>query len=853
LENIKNKFFNERPLFTQIGITALAFLAMFVLSYLFTSNIVREHLERNTENALTSLQAKIESDLHAPRITLLGFSETVRSKVLLGATSTDLEAYILRISESLFRQDKPMPSFQGFYAYIKTFPDGPAFIDGTIGRNAVNLPKDFDPTQRPWYLAAIAGGGSVVESPRFIDAATGEIVFAFVRSIYDVNDSLIGVVGFNMKIDDIGGYVIETALTHGGYGMLIDKDFTVLAHPCKELVGNCMIGAGLSISMFAGELAEGEEIFAREAESFKGERSIVFFRIISNGRFLGIVMPKTPYYRSVTNMALVLGALGFTLAFILIGILVRIDAARVKSDKESKYKSAFLANMSHEIRTPMSAIIGMTTVGKNASNIEKKDYCFSKIEDASKHLLGVINDVLDMSKIEANKLELSLELFDFEKMLQRVVNVINFRASEKNQNLSVRIDKSIPKKMVGDDQRLAQVITNLLSNATKFTPENGKICLDTRLLSEEDGSCLVQFRVSDNGIGISKEQQEKLFRSFQQADSDTSRKFGGTGLGLSISKSIVEMMGGEVGLESELGKGSTFIFTVRMARGDSDEHTTLLRGVNWSNVRVLAVDDDESVLTYFREIMQGFGVNCDVATCSREALSIVAQNGAYNIYFVDWKMPEIDGIALTEKLKASGYAEPDKSIVIMISSAKLNTIEDVAKKAGVSKFLPKPLFPSAIMDLLNEILEFQPQQATIVQKASLIDGCFKDYHILLAEDVKVNSEIALALLEPTLLKIDCAENGLEAVDMFAKSPEKYDLIFMDLQMPEMDGYQATKRIRAMNEIENAKKIPIIAMTANVFREDIERCLEAGMNAHIGKPLDFDEVIEKLRKYLPKKA
>jgi CheY-like chemotaxis protein len=507
--------------------------------------------------------------------------------------------------------------------------------------------------------------------------------------------------------------------------------------------------------------------------------------------------------------------------------------------------------MSHEIRTPMNAIIGMTSIGKTAADAERKDYCFTKIEDASNHLLGVINDILDMSKIEANKLELSPVEFNFEKMLQRVVNVINFRVDEKQQRLIVYLDRAAPKTLIGDDQRLAQVITNLLSNAVKFTPENGSVSLNISLAGEENGYCTLRISVTDTGIGISPEQQTKLFHSFQQAEAGTTRKFGGTGLGLAISKNIVEMMGGRIWVESEIGKGSSFTFTVQLKRGEEKEQGLLAPGVNWDNVRIMAVDDDPDVLLYFKEIAHGFNVYCDTAKSGEEALRLVDQNGSYHIYFVDWRMPGMDGVQLAAELKSR---ESSKSVVIMISSAEWAAVESDAKKAGVEKFLAKPLFPSPIAEAINECLGVDKQK---IQEAQVdIAGIFNGRCILLAEDVEINREIVLALLEPTLLKIDCAANGEEAVRMFSQSPDKYGMIFMDVQMPEMDGYEATRSIRVIEEklssasTENPfRRIPIIAMTANVFKEDIEKCLQAGMDGHVGKPLDFEEVLGKLSHYL----
>jgi signal transduction histidine kinase/ABC-type amino acid transport substrate-binding protein/ActR/RegA family two-component response regulator len=424
----------------------------------------------------------------------------------------------------------------------------------------------------------------------------------------------------------------------------------------------------------------------------------------------------TPMYDNEGKIIGVVGSTDDVTEFIKLQRELKI--ALEAAEAASQAKSAFLANMSHEIRTPLNAIIGMTTIGKSASELERKDYCFVKVQNASTHLLGVINDILDMSKIEAGKFQLSPLEFNFEKLVQKVVDVMGFRLDEKKQKFSARIDSAIPKILVADDQRLTQVITNLIGNAVKFTPEQGSISLDARILGEEEEVCIIQVSVSDTGIGIGKEQQKHLFDSFQQAESSTTRRFGGTGLGLAISKSIVEMMGGSIKLESELKKGSTFIFTVQVKRGD-----------------------------LHKQGLVDSGAETDLET----------------------------------------------------------------------------------------------------------DNCFAGRRILLVEDIEINREIVLALLEPTQVKIDCAGNGVEAVRAFKEAPEKYDIIFMDVQMPEMDGYEATRHIRAIEaemKMERPQSVPIIAMTANVFREDIEKCLEAGMNSHVGKPLDINEVMAKLRAYLP---
>ena len=424
-------------------------------------------------------------------------------------------------------------------------------------------------------------------------------------------------------------------------------------------------------------------------------------------------------------------------AFVLFHDTTEINHARQRMEQASAAKSSFLANMSHEIRTPLNAIIGMTTIAKGTRDSERRDNCLEKIEEASAHLLGVINDILDMSKIEADKFELSHAEFDFAKMLRRVVSAHEFRAAERGQNVTLAIDPNVPAQIISDEQRLAQVVANLLSNAIKFTPEKGRIVIAAKRLVEDYSAipekylaaafpdrlpgeevdvaigprCALEIRVSDTGIGIAPEHQANIFQSFQQVDGSISRRFGGTGLGLAISKRIVDMMDGTIRLESEPDKGSTFIFTIRA---------------------------------------------------------------------------ELSGDSLRAQQAAEEQAE--------------------------------------------------------------VEAVFAGRRILLAEDVEINREIVTAILEPMGLTIDEAEDGKAAYDRFSANPDSYDLIFMDIHMPGIDGYEAPRLIRSLNH-PRAKTVPIIAMTANVFKEDIERCLASGMNNHVGKPIDFDEVLALLKKYL----
>jgi len=836
------KIMPSRPLYIQLIVTVLAFAAMVFLSYLFMRDIVHDNLVRNAQSVFDFAEAQLESELLEPKIILSGYSQTIRSMLLRGDSLEDVKSYTADIMDYLHSMGSRVLGSINIYGYFEAFGES-EFI------GYKDLPATFKPMERPWYKLATENCGEMIETPPYWSELTENSVITFARCIHDDDDERLGIVCLTVNIEDVCESIVSIALNQGGYGMVLSQDLTIIAHLNEAFIGKNLFDGDMPLSIYADDIAGGVDISERPLVSWTNEETVVFMRRLNNGWYLVLQTPEGPFYESLTNMASTIISLGIIFSVVLAIILIRIDAARTKSDRESRHKSAFLANMSHEIRTPMNAIIGMTTIGKSTSNVERKDHCLKKIEDASNHLLGVINDILDMSKIEANKFDLSPVEFDFEKMLQRIVNVVNFRVDEKNQKFSVHIDSKIPKYLIGDDQRLAQVVTNLLSNAIKFTPDKGSISLDTRFVDEESGLCTIEFSVTDNGIGMNHEQQKRIFSSFEQAESSTTRKYGGTGLGLPISKSIIELMGGVIWIDSEVGKGSTFSFIVKMLRGVSCNHGLLSPDVNLNNVRVMAVDDDNDILEYFLEITKEFGVNCDTASSGEEALKIVRKNGSYHIYFIDWKMPEMDGIQLTSILKEQ-HGSSAKSVIIMITAAEWTSVENEARNAGVDKFLSKPLFPSSIANAINEALGIDYKKVDDAQNENNIEGIYKGRRILLAEDVDINREIVTTLLEPTGLEIDCAENGKEALRKFSESPEKYDLIFMDIQMPEMDGYETTRKIRALN-IPQAKLVRIIAMTANVFRDDIERCFEAGMDNHIGKPIDFNEILEKLNIYMSK--
>ncbi len=517
------------------------------------------------------------------------------------------------------------------------------------------------------------------------------------------------------------------------------------------------------------------------------------------------------------------------------------------AELSSQAKGDFLSRMSHEMRTPMNAVIGMTKIALETADVDRKNYCLDKINNASTHLLGVINDILDISKIEANKFELSEGEFDFEQMLVNVVNVVSFRIEEKKQKILVSIDPAVPKLAFGDSQRLAQVIANILTNAVKFTPNEGKIKMQVGFSdsAKKDGILNLRFKISDTGIGISKENQAKLFQAFEQSDGGIARKYGGTGLGLAISKKIVELMDGRIWIDSELGKGSDFLFDVNLKKSKlPDGEEKLIK----KEVKILFVDDFLEEHESFCCSVIKLGAKCDCAISGNEALEkIKNSNMPYDIIFTDWRMPEMDGVELARQIRTMNVTHP---IIVMTSAAHWGEIQKEAVAAGINSFLPKPFFPCTIAECINKYFHTGPQNEDIMPTAESFD--FKGKTVLVAEDVEINREVLDALLAETCVSIKFAENGREAVEMFRQTPELFDLILMDIQMPEVDGLEATRRIRRL-ELPSAKTVPIVAMTANAFREDVEKSFAAGMNGHVAKPIEMDILLKEMKKHLFKKS
>jgi len=519
-----------------------------------------------------------------------------------------------------------------------------------------------------------------------------------------------------------------------------------------------------------------------------------------------------------------------------------LSDALEEAEQANKAKTAFLSNMSHEIRTPMNAIIGLDSIALNDPETPEKtkDY-LTKIGDSAEHLLDLINDILDMSRIESGRMTLKNEEFSFRKLLEAVNTMFSSQCADKGLEYHCHINGQVDEFYIGDTMKLRQVLINILGNAVKFTPEGGKVELNVEKVARFEQQSTLRFKISDTGIGMSKEFIPHILETFAQEDSSATNKFGSSGLGLAITKSIVEMMNGEIQVESEKGKGSVFTVTVTLAdssrteKEDSDMITP-------KEMSVLIVDDDPVACEHAKLVLEKAGISSEIASSGKEAIEMTQLRHArcepYNLILVDWQMPEMDGVETTRRIRE---IVGNESAIIILTAYRWDDVLEEALQAGVDSFIAKPLFAATVIEEFNSAVNRKGLMTKKLENKADLTG----RRILLAEDVAINAEIMVMVLEARQMQVEVAENGRIAVEKFAEHPAGYyDAILMDMRMPEMDGLEATQTIRAMDR-EDAKNLPIIALTANAFDEDVQRSMQAGLNAHLSKPVQPELLYETL--------
>ena len=559
---------------------------------------------------------------------------------------------------------------------------------------------------------------------------------------------------------------------------------------------------------------------------------------------------------STVQMVLIMGAL--ILLFDIYSIMQKrekqMEVEKILAEESSRAKTSFLSNMSHEIRTPMNAIIGLDNIALKDPNLSPRTReQLEKIGGSAKHLLGLINDILDMSRIESGRMVLKSEEFSFRDFLDQINVMINGQCQDKGLTFHCRIIGRIGEYYVGDDMKLKQVLINILGNSVKFTNAPGTVTFTVEEIGSYEGHRTLRFTMTDTGIGMDKDYIPKIFDAFSQEDATTTNRYGGSGLGMAITKNIVEMMNGEIQVESEKGVGSSFTVTVTLkfsSRSAREEHD-----LDLSHLKAMVVDDDEVACQHAQLVLSDVGIQAEGCTDSRKALDrILAElkHGApFQMVVTDYRMPNLNGIDLIRELRRHDHGQ---TAVFLLTGYSLEEATDEAWAAGVDGLLSKPLFTDTLTREIQNVLHKKNPDAGAqsdddTSESEEEGGILAGHRVLLAEDIDINAEILMDLLDMEEIEGERAVNGQVAVEMFEKSePGYYDAILMDVRMPVMDGLGATRKIRAL-ERPDAKKIPIIAMTANAFDEDVQRSLQAGMNAHLSKPVEPERLYETLHKLL----
>ena len=582
-----------------------------------------------------------------------------------------------------------------------------------------------------------------------------------------------------------------------------------------------------------------------EMTNASGERCLAAHaRVNSTDDWIIVTMiPASGLGRSFMNwtiIAIITVGLLLLLAFNLLIMMYfnrKLKAAVDSADKANRAKTDFLSSMSHDIRTPMNAIVGLSLLTeKNADDPTIVRENLQKMNRASNHLLTLINDILDISKVESGKLNMSPVTFSIVECAENLVTISQPMVKEKNIDFRFHIDRVSHEYLYADQLRINQIFINLLSNAIKYTEPGGQVCVD---MKEEPGqtdkSVQLVYKVSDNGIGMTPEFMAKMYEPFSRQTDSRVNAISGTGLGLAITKQMIDLMNGTIDCQSEAGKGTTFTVKLEITIADRQ-----MEEMKLPPIRVLIADDDEILLETAKDTLSSIGVKADIARSGAEAIQMISDSADYQVMILDWKMPDMDGIEVTRRLRKEVHNDIP---VILISAYDYSDIESAAKEAGISGYICKPLFCSTLYNKINEVLG--NKSAPVNPDSDLED--FTGMRILVAEDNDINWEIISNILEMHGIETERAENGQLVLDRINdKEKAGFDLIFMDIQMPVMNGLNATKAIRSLDDPEIAN-IPIIAMTADAFSENVSECLAAGMNGHISKPIDIKLVMKEIRK------
>ena len=758
-----------RPVFAQLVFVFIAFAVMVMASYVLVGDIERRHLKDDTENAMAYTEAHIIAGLLEPQTTLSTIAETIRLMILNGSTFNTVANYINHVTEYMLADDQLVSYATGVYGVFDVF-DGKFCIgiDWTP-------PDDYAPANRPWYKAAVEANGKVGMTEPYLDVSLGVTSVTYARRIFDDDGRPLGVICLGILLDRIRSYADNTRIAESSYGILLDRQFEVVAHPIPAYWGRSLrdMNDGISLEY---DLRHGVEISERKVKDYRGDSCILFARQLQNGWYLGILTPESAYYQSMKNIARSLSVIGLLMAIMLSAGLIRVAAAKNKSDVRSRQTGNFLATMSHEIRTPMNAILGLTEMQmQNKALPQDAGEAMAKIYNSGYSLLNVINDILDLSKIEAGKLELSPVKYDVASLIHDTTQMNMMRIGSREIRFELQVDPFVPAELFGDQLRIKQILNNLLSNAFKYT-ESGEVILSVTAKYEDrvkDPYVSLIFHVQDTGRGITKEQVSRIFddEEYTIFNQEANRETEGAGLGLIITKQLIKMMNGGISVNSEPGKGSTF--TVHIPQQNTgaaplgEETAESLRQFRYKDISqtetaqiirepmpygsVLIVDDVETNIYVAKGLLTPYGLTIDTAGSGFEAIEKIKAGRLYDIVFMDHMMPKMDGIEATKNIREMGYTRP----VIALTANAVAGQAEIFLSNGFNDFISKPIDIRHLNALLNTLIrDKQPPEVIESARKSALNKPAVDE----TPQVSIDSELARTFIRD-------AEKAIKVLEM----------------------------------------------------------------------------------------
>ncbi|MDR1124987.1 MAG: response regulator [Deltaproteobacteria bacterium] len=796
----------------------IAFVAMVGVSYWYTRDIVQQQMRVNGREMVQSSAATLRAFLSEAETSLVNVVFTVETMLDDPDSAREIRKYLVSLSDWLYASSVRRLDFRGLHGVING-----QYVDG----NNWPPPPGYDPKSRPWFAGAMRRQGAVNYSDPYLEALGGQTVVAISQRLFDQTGKDAGVLSMNVNARSIANYLKTVRLGKGGYGFLLNSRLEVIAHEDASLRGQHMSLISADYSRLAGMIANQQEITAVHITDYNGTECVVFMTELFNGWFLGAVTPLSAYYDTVNTMAFVMSYLAVLLMSFLCFLLLKIYADKEVADERNQSKSVFLARMSHEIRTPMNAIVGMSDLILRDAELlpAKTRTCVLNIKQASANLLAIINDILDFSKIESGKLEIVPVEYSLASLVNDVVNIICIRLQGRAVLFTVNVDPALPDRLIGDEVRLREMLLNLLSNAGKYTRE-GFIALSIAGEIRGDDSLTLQIAVTDSGIGIKTEDLDKLFDDFVQIDLMTNRHVEGTGLGLAITRSLVREMGGDIGVSSVYGKGSTFTLVLPQLYAASVPFAVVEEA---GRKRALLYESRVAYADSLARSLDGLGVDFTLAADQSAFMEHLKAGGYTHVFlpffFHDQLKPSLD--------QAGG----EFKVVLLLESAG-NVKDDSVLTL---------LMPAHALSLANVLNNVPGAAVPAGQGEPAFNVTFPTARVLVVDDIATNLSVAEGLLSPYAMQVDICLSGRDALALVRQY--RYDLIFMDHMMPEMDGIETALRIRNLDGAQ-CGGLPIVALTANAVSGMREAFLQNGMNDFLAKPIEIPKLHAVLLKWLP---